>query len=60
MTKPNELNAIMWSTWNDKLELNEVEEFLKKMPDKKGTGYRRLPCANDLKRYNVNPGCETA
>ncbi|GAC08860.1 hypothetical protein GCHA_0897 [Paraglaciecola chathamensis S18K6] len=50
----------MWSTWNDKLELDEVEEFLKKMPDKKGTGYRRLPCANDLKRYNVNPGCETA
>lgn len=51
VTRPNELNAIMWSTWHDKLPLDEVEGFLKKMPDKKGTGYRRLLCVYDYKRY---------
>lgn len=53
VTRPNELNAIMWSTWNDKISLDEVESFLKKMPDQKGTGYRRLLCVYDYKRYSV-------
>lgn len=53
VTRPNELNAIMWSTWNDNISLDEVEAFLKKMSDKKGTGYRRLLCVYDYKRYSV-------
>ncbi|MEJ6062960.1 SIR2 family protein, partial [Aliivibrio salmonicida] len=51
VTRANELNAIMWSVWHDKVPLDEVEVFLKQMPDKKGTGYRRLLCAYDYKRY---------
>ena len=54
ITRPNELNAIMWSTWHDNLSLDEVEGFLKKMPDKRGTGYRRLLCVYDYKRYNTD------
>lgn len=56
VTRPNKLNAIMWSTWNDNLNLDEVERFLKDMPDKKGTGYRRLLCAYDCKKYSS--GCD--
>lgn len=51
VTRANELNAIMWSTWNDKIPLNEVEMILRNMPDKKGTGYKRLLCTYDYKRY---------
>lgn len=51
VTRSNELNAIMWSTWNDKIPLDEVEAFLRNMPDKKGTGYKRLLCAYDYKRH---------
>lgn len=50
VTRANEINAIMWSTWNEKVPLEEVEAFLKQMPDKKGTGYRRLLCPFDYKR----------
>ncbi|WP_240791490.1 hypothetical protein [Psychromonas sp. SP041] len=52
VTRANQLNAIMWSAWQGNLSLDEVEKFLKKMPDKKGTGYRRLLCVYDLKNNN--------
>lgn len=51
VSRANELNAIMWSTWHGKVLLDEVETFLRQMPDKKGTGYRRLLCAYDYKKY---------
>lgn len=54
VTRANELNAIMWSTWNGKVPLDEVEAFLRQMPDKKGTGYKRLLCAYDYKRYSID------
>lgn len=53
IAQTNEVNAILWSTWNDQLSLDDVENFLKKMPDKKGTGYRRLLCIYDYKRYST-------
>lgn len=50
ITGANKLNAIMWGTWNNNLNLDEVEKTLKLMPDKKGTGYRRILCAYDYKK----------
>ncbi|EKA96181.1 hypothetical protein BBX45_13625 [Proteus mirabilis] len=50
ITGANKLNAIMWGTWNNNLNLDEVENTLKLMPDKKGTGYRRILCAYDYKK----------
>ncbi len=40
----------MWGTWNNNLNLDEVEKTLKSMPDKKGTGYRRILYAYDYKK----------
>jgi flavodoxin len=51
VTGSSKINAIMWSTWNDNLPLDDVEQYLQNMPDKKGTGYRRLLCAYDFKKY---------
>lgn len=52
VSQSNKLNAVMWSTWNGNIPLDEVESCLRTMPDKKGTGYRRLLCAYDYKRYH--------
>ncbi len=51
ITRTNKTNAIIWSAWNDMLDLNEVEMVLRSMPDKKGTDYRRLLCVFDYKKY---------
>lgn len=50
VTRANKINAVMWSTWNNKVPLDEVKDFLQGMPDKKGTGYKRLLCAYDYKK----------
>ncbi|MEI7231815.1 SIR2 family protein [Pectobacterium carotovorum] len=51
ITRTNKINAIIWSAWNDMIELDEVEMVLRSMPDKKGTDYRRLLCVYDYKKY---------
>ncbi|KJZ15400.1 hypothetical protein TW85_05000 [Marinomonas sp. S3726] len=51
VTRTNKISSILWSTWNDAVNLEEVEKLLLSMPDKKGTDYRRLLCAYDYKRY---------
>lgn len=50
VTRTNKVNAILWSAWHEKIELSDVELFLKSMPDKKGTDYRRLLCTFDYKK----------
>ncbi|WP_061039513.1 SIR2 family protein [Vibrio coralliirubri] len=52
ISRTNKINAIMWSTWNDNVALNDVEKCLQSMPDKKGTDYRRLLCVWDYKKFN--------
>lgn len=53
ITRANKINAIFWSVWYENLDLNEVEEFLLGMTDKKDTHYRRLLCAYDFKKYGT-------
>ena len=51
ITRTNKINAIIWSAWNEMIDLDEVEMLLRSMPDKKGTDYRRLLCVYDIKKY---------
>lgn len=34
-----------------KMNLDEIEKFLKEFEDKRSTDYRKLLCAYDLKKY---------
>lgn len=51
ITRTRKTDAIIWSLWNGRIPLEQVETCLKKMPDKKGTDYRRLLCTYDYKKY---------
>lgn len=51
ITNTNKIDAIIWSTWHEKINLDEVKHYLQKMPNKKGTDYRRLLCTYDYKKY---------
>ena len=53
ISQANKVNAIIWSVWNDYLNLDDVENFLLEMKDKKDTDFKRLLCAYDLKKYRV-------
>lgn len=53
VTDSNKYNAILWSTYNGDLSLQEVEEFLRIFPNKSDTPYRRLLCAYDIKKYDI-------
>ncbi|MBA6340348.1 hypothetical protein H4J59_04985 [Colwellia sp. MB02u-10] len=53
VTESNKYNAILWSTYNGDLSLQEVEEFLRIFPNKSDTPYRRLLCAYDIKKYDI-------
>lgn len=53
ISQANKVNAIVWSVWYDKLNLDEVENFLIEMTDKRDTHYRRLLCAYDYKKYGI-------
>ena len=44
--------AIFWALYNDQLDLDEVEYFLRLYPNKKETPYRKLLCLYDLKKYS--------
>lgn len=43
---------IICSIMSGNMDLNSVEEFLRKHPDKKSTEYRKILCAYDIKKYN--------
>ena len=48
ITRSNKLNAIFWSVYHRKVELNDIENFLIKMDNKTSTLYRRLLCIYDM------------
>lgn len=54
ITESRKIDALIWSLWNDKLALDDVESYLKNFSDKKDTCYRRLLCAYDYKKYATN------
>ena len=45
------INAIIWNTFHDNVQLDEVEDFLKNYTSKTSTDYRRLLSVYDLKKY---------
>lgn len=47
----NKINAIIYATMNNLLDLNEVKSYLISIPDKKPSNIRKLLCAYDLKKY---------
>lgn len=51
ITMTRKTDAIIWSIWNDKISLDDVEDYLKKSLDKKSTSARKLLCAYDYKKY---------
>lgn len=48
-------NAILWSIWNDKINLVDCEKYLRGFEKRGGTDYRKLLCAYDYKRYTNLP-----
>jgi len=44
-------NAIGWSVINDKIRLEELKRYLEEYENKEETGYRKLLCAYDYKKY---------
>lgn len=47
------INAILWSTLEDNLSLELVEDYLRNFTDKNSTDYRKLLCAYDYKKYGT-------
>lgn len=52
-TIPNtyKVGSIIWNIFENNLELNDVEKYLKEFKPKNDTNYRKLLCAYDLKKY---------
>jgi hypothetical protein len=51
VTATNKDSAIFWSTYSDKLDLEDVKQYLLLYQDKKCTSYRKILCAYDFKKY---------
>jgi hypothetical protein len=43
--------SIIWNIFENEVELDDVEKYLKGIKDKNNTNYRKLLCAYDLKKY---------
>ncbi|MFZ3591619.1 SIR2 family NAD-dependent protein deacylase [Bacillus sp. DJP31] len=43
--------AIIFGVVNDRIQLEPIEDYLRKYPDKKTTDYRKLLCVYDYKKY---------
>lgn len=52
IVKSNKDDAIFWLIMNDKLDLDDVENYLREREDKKESKYRKLLCAYDFKKYS--------
>lgn len=48
-------NCILWNISENHLDLKEVERYLKSLPVKSSTDYRKLLCAYDLNNYGKSP-----
>jgi hypothetical protein len=53
VTESNKSNAVLWSTFNGDLSLQEVEKYLRTFSNKSDTPYRRILCAYDIKKYDA-------
>lgn len=53
ITDSNKNDAILWSTFNGNLTLDDVESYLRAFPSKQDTPYRRILCAYDIKKYDI-------
>lgn len=51
ITTSNKDSAIFWSTYNEKLVLEDVKQYLLEYPNKKCTSYRKILCAYDFRKY---------
>lgn len=47
----NKNGSIIWNIFENNLELEDVEKYLKNMASKNSTSYRKLLCAYDLRKY---------
>ncbi|QDW20478.1 SIR2 family protein [Flavobacterium sp. KBS0721] len=48
----SKMNALMWSTFQDNINLDEIEQFLREKMSTTSTDYRKLLSVYDLKKYN--------
>lgn len=46
-------NVILWSMYKNRLDLAEVEEYLRNHSDKRITSYRKLLCQFDYAKYSI-------
>ncbi len=51
VTPSNKINAIFWSTIEQKISLDDVEKYLKEFNNKSDSSYRKLLCAYDFVKY---------
>lgn len=51
ITSTNKANAILWSLMNDKITLEDAEQYLRNTKLENPTVFRKLVCAYDLKKY---------
>lgn len=47
----NKMNCIMWNTFEDNINLDEIESYLREHTSTTSTDYRKLLSVYDLKRY---------
>lgn len=47
-------DAIVWALWHDMIELDNAVNYLKSFKNKKDTGYKKILCVYDYKRYGLD------
>ncbi|RPF55263.1 SIR2 family protein [Aquisalibacillus elongatus] len=51
ISQSNKTFAIVIGVFNDRIQLNILEEYLRDYPDKKSTDYRKMLCVYDYKKF---------